>query len=154
MTRLNKAAAIGTGALFAYYEIYRWIPLGKWNWQFGFPVSNDQFYPDIVIGLLLLWFTWSLVKGRRTGIWAAAALLTLWVVVHCFDWWIPYAKNNPHNAARYSFYQPRSQLLPAIGNHYPPDGGHAVLDFILFPTCVVVVLAAACGKRGSESERL
>src|ERR1700736_5175757 len=61
----NKLAAACAGVLFAYYEIYRWVPLGKWNWQFTFPVSNDQFYPDIVIGLLLQWVAWSFAVRNR-----------------------------------------------------------------------------------------
>jgi hypothetical protein len=141
VTRLDKLATVCTGTLFLYYEVYRWVPLGKWNWQFKFPVINDQFYPDLIIGLLLIWFAWSFATRRTVGMWTAAALLTLWVVIHLFDWWIPYARSLPQNIGRYHFYQQRTQVLPALGHHYPPDGGHAVLDFILFPTCLIAVLA-------------
>ncbi len=141
MTRLDKLATVCTGSLFLYYEVYRWVPLGKWNGQFKFPVINDQFYPDLIIGLLLLWFAWSFATRGTVGMWTAAALLALWVVIHLFDWWIPYARSLPQNIGRYHFYQQRTQVLPALGYHYPPDGGHAVLDFILFPTCFIAVLA-------------
>ena len=141
MDQLRRTASIAIGILFCYYEIYRWVPLGKWNWQFRFPVSNDQFYPDIVIGVLLVWFVWSFAKARRSGMWVATVLLSVWVVVHCFDWWIPYMRNLPSNAARYSFYQPYTQILPVIRDHYPPDAGHAVLDFILFPAWFLVIVA-------------
>ncbi len=95
MTRLARLATVCTGTLFLYYGVYRWVPLGKWNWQFRFPVVNDQFYPDLIIGLLLLCFTWSFATRRRVGMWAASSLLTLWVGIDLFDWWIPYARSLP-----------------------------------------------------------
>jgi len=60
MTSSNRLAVVSTTVLFCYYEIYRWIPLGPWNGEPRWPVRNDQFYPDIVIGLLLLWMIWKL----------------------------------------------------------------------------------------------
>jgi len=72
--------------------------------------------------------------------WIASVLLTLWAAAHLFDWWIPYAQNSVANFARYSFYAPHTQILPVIGNHYPPDGGHAVLDFLVYPTCVLALV--------------
>lgn len=142
----QKFAATLLGTLFLYYEIFRWMPLGRWNWQFRFPVVNDQFYPDLVIGALLLWFAWSVVMSRRGGVIAASALLTLWSVVHLFDWWIPYLKDLPQNADRFSFYQSHTQILPVVGHHYPPDAGHAVLDLLLYPTCVATLFAAFPSK--------
>jgi hypothetical protein len=141
MTSLRQLAIALLGALLAYYEIFRWIPLGRWNWQFHFPVTNDQFYPDLVIGALLLWFLWSFTRQSRPGMITACVLLSLWVVVHLFDWWIPYLRNLPQNGGRYSFYRPHTQLLPVIGHHYPPDAGHAILDLILYPTCLVALFA-------------
>ncbi len=55
MPKANKLAVVFIALLFGYYEIYRWVPLGAWNGEFYWPVKNDQFYPDIMIGLLLLW---------------------------------------------------------------------------------------------------
>jgi hypothetical protein len=52
--KANKLAVVFIALLFGYYEVYRWIPLGPWNGEFHWPVNNDQFYPDIVIGLLLM----------------------------------------------------------------------------------------------------
>jgi hypothetical protein len=48
VNRSGRAAAFLLFLLLFYYEVYRWIPLGKWNWQVRWPVQNDQFYPDIV----------------------------------------------------------------------------------------------------------
>jgi len=132
---------------------YRWVPLGEWNAQFTFPVSNDQFYPDIVIGLLLLWIAWSFEVRSRVGMWIGSALLLLWVVVHSFDWWIPYARSLPQNLGRYSFYQHRTQILPVFGYHFPPDGGHALLDFILFPTCIISVIATFRSQDGANKSK-
>lgn len=139
--RSRQRAALAIAVLFTYYETFRWVPLGRWNWQFSVPVKNDQFYPDLVIGVLLLWFIVSFWRGRRGGMITAAVLLTLWVGVHAFDWWIPYARDLPSNADRYSFYQPHTQLLPVIGHHYPPDAAHAVLDMILYPTWLLALAA-------------
>lgn len=147
-----RRVAVGClGVLFVYYEVYRWVPLGRWNGESGFPVRNDQFVPDLVIGGLLLWFAWSFAKGRRVGMWVGAVMLSLWVAVHCMDWWIPYARSLPGNAGRYSFYAAHTQMLPVIGNHFPPDAGHAVLDLLVFPTCAVVI--AALVRSGSGGER-
>jgi hypothetical protein len=127
--------------LLLYYEIYRWVPLSRWNWQFTWPVSNDQFYPDIVIGLLLIWIAWSFARRRRASMGIGASLLALWTVVHTFDWWVPYAKNAPQNLGRYTFYSQRTQILPVIGSHYPPDTGHAILDFFLFTAFALALTA-------------
>lgn len=69
MTRATKLAAFNTSALFSYYELFRWIPWGAWNGEWHFPVHNDQFYPDIVIGALLLWISYSFSRLRRVGMW-------------------------------------------------------------------------------------
>ena len=143
MTQHRQLAASLIGLLFVYYEIFRWLPLGRWNGQFSFPVTNDQFYPDLVIGALLIWFTWSFAKSRRAGMITGCILLTLWTVLHFFDWWLPYFRNLPQNVGRYSFYQPHTQILPVMGHHYPPDAGHTVLDFILYPTTIFALFSIA-----------
>jgi hypothetical protein len=140
-------AAISVTTLLIYYEIYRWVPLGRWNWQFRWPVNNDQFYADIVIGFLLVWIVWSFARKHGVSMWMGTSLLALWTVVHLFDWWIPYAKNAPENLGRYSFYSQRTQILPVIGKHFPPDAGHAILDFLLFPTFAMTLMAAIANLR-------
>lgn len=137
----RQLASAALTVLFVYYEVYRWVPLGRWNGQSHFPVTNDQFVPDLVIGALLLWFTVSFARGSRSGMITACVLLGLWVVVHFFDWWLPYGRDLPANAGRYSFYASHTQLLPVVGHHYPPDAGHAVLDFILYPTWLLALWA-------------
>jgi hypothetical protein len=34
----------------------------------------------------------------------------------------------PERDGFYRFYSSRIQVLPTVGRHHPPDGGHAVLD--------------------------
>ena len=142
VTRLSKITNMAMGALCVYYTLFRWIPLGCWNWQFHWPAENDQFYPDIVICVLLAWFTIAFLRRRLPVMWIATVLLTLWAVIHLLDWWIPYAQDSVTNYVRYSFYAPHTQLLPVIGHHYPPDGAHALLDFLLFPTCLLALLTS------------
>jgi hypothetical protein len=148
--RRSRIAACLLALLLLYYEAYRWVPLGRWNWQFHWPVQNDQFYPDIVIGILLLFFLAAFLRSWRAGRWIAVALLSLWAGVHFFDWWLPYLHSSASNYARFSFYAPHTQILPVIGHHYPPDGGHAVLDFLLYPawlTCLVAALPSRDTKQ-------
>jgi hypothetical protein len=147
MRRAYVWAAVSVTILFMYYEVYRWVPLRRWNWQFVWPVNNDQFYPDIVIGFLLVWIAWSFARVHRVSTWIGTSLLALWTAVHLFDWWIPYAKNAPENLGRFSFYSQRTQILPVIGGHYPPDAGHAILDFLLFPTFALALTATIANLR-------
>jgi hypothetical protein len=147
MRGVHIRAAVAVTVLFLYYEIYRWVPLGRWNWQFTWPVNNDQFYSDIVIGFLLVWIARSFARVRRVSMWIGTFLLALWTVVHLFDWWIRYAKNAPANHGRFSFYSQRTQILPVIADHYPPDAGHAILDFLLFPTVALALMASIASLR-------
>jgi hypothetical protein len=150
MTLRNRAAVGLLVVLLVYYEIFRWIPLGRWNWGFRWPVRNDQFYPDIVIGLLLILFMIAFARRWPWGMWLGLGLLGLWAGVHFFDWWLPYLRSLPSNGARYRFYSQHTQILPVIGDHYPPDGGHAVLDLILYPTWIACLVAALSGNRASR----
>ena len=147
-TTLRRASVFFLAILFLYYEIYRWAPLRAWNGEFYWPVHNDQFYPDIVIGALLIWIMFSYYKRRIAGMWIGVALLTLWLGIHLHDWWIPYIKGTgPERAGFYQFYGSRTQLLPAIGNHHPPDGGHTILDVLVAGAWIVCAVAAIRTKR-------
>jgi len=122
MPKANKLAVIFIGLLFGYYEIYRWVPLGAWNGEFYWPVKWRQ---------------------RVVGMWIAVSLLMLWIGVHLFDWWIPYLHGTgSEREGFYRFYSSRTQVLPAIGRHHPPDAGHAVLDFFVLLALVLSSWAA------------
>ena len=152
MSRTSRIAGIFLLVLLTYDEVYRWVALGRWNWQFRWPVQNDQFCPDIVIGALLMLFILSFLRSWLVGRWACVVLLGLWVGVHFSDWWLPYLQDSTSNYTRYSFYAAHTQILPVIGHHHPPDGGHAVLDFLLYPTwfaCLLGALSARASKRSN-----
>jgi hypothetical protein len=145
MKRTTRVALVMLFFLLVYYEAYRWLPLGRWNWQFRWPVHNDQFYPDIAIGALLVSFIFAFLRGWRAWKWVCVVLLGAWVCVHFFDWWLPYCQNSAANQARFSYYSAHTQVLPVIDRHYPPDGGHAILDFFLYPAWLAC-LAATVGR--------
>ena len=143
MPKINELAAASIGLLCGYYEIYRWMPLGPWNGSFHWPVENDQFYPDIVIGALLLWTLAAFWRKRVIGMWVGLSLLMLWIGVHLFDWWIPYLRGTgPERESFYRFYGSRTQILPTIGSHHPPDGGHAILDCLVLLAFILSTSAA------------
>ena len=60
--------------------------------------------------------------------------------------WIPYAVGTgDERASFYRFYGTHTQILPTIGRHHPPDGGHAILDAIVlsaFLSCLIAALRA------------
>jgi len=138
--------------LLVYYELYRWLPLGRWNGEFHWPVHNDQFYPDIVIGFLLLVMVVSFTRRLRPGMWIAVVLLSVWVAVHLHDWWIPYiGGTGPERDGFYSFYGNRTQVLPSFGRHRPPDGGHAVLDLFVFAAFLSALVSSVIASRTVKS---
>jgi len=154
MPKANRLAVAFIGLLFGYYEIYRWIPLGAWNGEFYWPVKNNQFYPDIVIGVLLLWMLSVCWRQRVVGMWIAVSLLMLWIGVHLFDWWIPYLHGTgPEREGSYRFYSSRTQILPVIGSHHPPDGGHMVLDFFVLLAFILSSWAAIVSSHEGKRVR-
>ena len=146
--KANRVGVVFIALLFSYYEIYRWIPLGSWNGEFHWPVSNDQFYPDLVIGLLLLWMISTFWRRRIVGMWIGISLLTLWLGIHLSDWWIPYLRGTgSEREGFYRFYSSRTQILPVIGRHHPPDGGHAILDLFVLSAFIFGLRAAFVDSR-------
>ena len=79
----------------------------------------------------------------------ACVILTLWTAVHLSDWWIPYTRDLPANAARFSFYPCYTQLLPVVSHHYPPDAAHAILDALVFPTTFLAIFATFTSRTRS-----
>jgi hypothetical protein len=152
--KANKLAVVFIALLFGYYEVYRWIPLGPWNGEFHWPVNNDQFYPDIVIGLLLLWMVSTFRQRRIVAMWIGVLLLTLWLGVHLSDWWIPYLRGTgSERESFYRFYSARTQILPVIGTHRPPDGGHAILDLFVLSAFLFALWAALVDSRKMNPRR-
>ena len=141
----RKLAAACIAVLFVYYEIYRWIPLGRWNAPY--PWADGTRIADIVIGILLLWFAWSFVSAQRIGMWTTVTLLYALAALDLWGWWVRYAQSLPNQVHAYDWYAMRTQILPIIGYHFPPPAGQVILDLILFPTALIVMMAAVRYKR-------
>src|SRR6266568_2296548 len=76
--------------LFFYYNIDRWTPLAKWNGEYHWPVHNDQFSLDLVVGVILLGAIFSFRRQFLPGMVLSTGLLGLWAYFHLQTWWIPY----------------------------------------------------------------
>jgi len=68
--------------LFLYYDIDRWTPLGKWNGEYRWPVHNDQFYLDLVVGAIVLGATFCFRSTFRPGMVLGTAPMGLWTYFH------------------------------------------------------------------------
>lgn len=73
----ERQASLAIAVLLIYYEIFRWF-------------HNDQFWLDIVIGLLLCMMIWDFRKNHIVQMWVGVVALALWVAAHLQSWWIPY----------------------------------------------------------------
>jgi len=121
--------------LFLYYTVDRWTPLGNWNGEHTWPVHNDQFYLDIIVGLVLLAALSSFRASFRPGMILGTALLGLWVYFHLQSWWLPYFRGvtSPRAMAFHEQFLAHTQVLPRVGNHFPPDAEHTFIDLFVFP---------------------
>jgi hypothetical protein len=130
--------------LFLYYNIDRWIPLGQWNGQSTWPVNNDQFYLDLIVGVILLGSIYSFRWNFRPGMVLGAALLGLWTYFHLQTWWIPYFQGvtSPRAIAFHAQFLGHTQLLPTYGNHFPPDAEHTFIDIFVFPAFLLCLIDA------------
>lgn len=150
---LRRNAIFAILVLLCYYELYRWVPTGHCNGQFHWPVKNDQVYPDIVIGVVLITIAWAVAQTRPFLIVIGAALLALWTIVHVFDWWLPHIRGTgPGHPGYYHYIHGYTQILPIAGNHYPPDGGHAVLDFLIWIALIGILTVVINDKRGTLNQ--
>jgi len=133
--------------LFLYYTVDRWTPLGNWNWEHSWPVHNDQFSLDIIVGLVLLAALISFRASFRPGMILGTALLGLWVYFHLQSWWLPYFRGvtSRRAIAFHEQFLAHTQVLPRVGNHFPPDAEHTFIDLFVFPAflfCLVATLGS------------
>jgi hypothetical protein len=49
----------------------------------------------------------------------------------------------------YHYIHGYTQILPIAGNHYPPHGGDAVLDFLLWIVLIGILTVVINDKRGT-----
>ncbi len=141
--RISKFAFWYVVCLFLYYTIDRWSPLGNWNGNFGWPVHNDQASLDMFVCAALLGIAASFWWHFQPGMIIGSLLLGLWVYFHVQAWWIPYffGVSSPQAIAFHSQFLSHVQVLPKIGNHFPPDAEHTFIDVFVFPTFAFCVLA-------------
>jgi hypothetical protein len=137
--------------LFLYYSVDRWTPLGNWNGEHSWPVHNDQFSLDIIVGLVLFAAIFSFRTNSRAGMILGSALLGLWVYFHVQSWWLPCFRGvtSPRAIAFHKQLLPHTQVLPRFGNHFPPDAEHTFIDFFLFPAflfCLVATVRSLLGR--------
>ena len=129
--------------LFVYYDVDRWAPLGGWNGNYHWPVHNDQFSLDIIVGVVLLGAMLAFRRELRAGMIASVALLGLWSYFHVVAWWLPYLRGvtSPGAVAFHVQFLAHTQILPRLGNHYPPDAEHACIDVLVFAAFVLCLVA-------------
>ena len=143
--------------LFTYYGLDRWIPLGRWNGEYGWPVHNEQAVLDIVVAGLLLGVIFSFRSKFRPGMVLGTALLGLWAYFHLRTWWIPYFQGvtKPQQFAFYERFLVHTQLLPRYGPHLPPDGEHIGIDLFVFPAFFLCLIATVrnLGMRAASKAR-
>lgn len=129
--------------LFLYYNIDRWTPLGGWNGAYHWPVHNDQFYLDIVVGVIVLGAIIVFRSNLRAAMVLGTALLGLWTYFHLQTWWVPYVRGvtSPGAIAFHEQFLQHTQVLPKVGNHYPPDAEHMFIDVFVFPAFLLCLVA-------------
>jgi hypothetical protein len=138
----QRRSSWALAALFTYYAIDRWLPLGAWNGQRGFPVDNDQALLDVITLAVLAVGLISVRAGNRPGMVIVTAGLGLWTYFHLSLWWWHYLVGvDPADRAFHDQFLAHTQILPRVGDHLPPDGEHAVIDFLLLPATVLTLYA-------------
>jgi len=140
--------------LFLYYNIDRWTPLGKWNGEYHWPVHNDQFYLDLVVGLIVLGAFLGFWLHARVAMILGTVLLGLWTYLHLQTWWLPYFQGvtSPRSMAFHEQFLAHTQVLPRYGSHIPPDAEHTFIDVFVFPTfllCLIATIQSFLGSRGN-----
>jgi len=75
--------------LFLYYSVDLLTPLGNWKGEPYWPVHNDQFSPDLIVGLVLLVAIFGFRANFRAGMILGTAQLGLWTHFHLETWWVP-----------------------------------------------------------------
>lgn len=129
--------------LFLYYNIDRWTPLGKWNGEHRWPVHNDQFYLDLVVGAVVLGAIFGFRSNFRLAMILGTALLGVWTYFHLQTWWIPYFRGvtSPRAISFHAQFLGHTQVLPKYANHFPPDAEHTFIDVFEFPAFALCLIA-------------
>ena len=150
------AAITAQLVLLAYFELCILIPLGRWNDQPGMSAFSSG---NIIMGaaiasaqLLLLAGT---VRRLKPLLWLGLIGDTVWVVLHIYSLWLPYALGaSPQYANMYARVWGRTtKLLPNFGNHLGPDGMHTLTDVFLVAVIMTLVpYLRSLSATGTSSE--
>lgn len=138
-TRTIAAHALLAG----YVWLALWIPLGNWNRQPGqrlltallagrLPGLDDLAVLGLVtLPAVLAGLAWKRPLSRRPLLGAALAVDAVWLALQIQSWWIPYVFGT-HVRWQLEYAQgPTTKVLPAFGNHVPPDAMHFTIHVLL-----------------------
>lgn len=126
---LNAAVAIQL-ILLLYLEVVEWVNLYPWNDNRS---GNSQPILDFALGFIVLVGAFATYRRRKPGIVAIIVLYVLWLGLQVISFWIPYvagASESWRKVYEANFAQ-TVQWLPRMGNHFPPDANHVVLQLLL-----------------------
>jgi hypothetical protein len=149
-----RLSLLAQAVLAVYFQAIQWLPLGRWNYQpepagHG-PFSNvplltlareGRLTPApvlIVVSFALPFAIFAFAYARRLRwlMWLYVGGYAAWSAIE-MSWWVRYAVG--YSESQVDRYQrafgQATQLLPAFGNHLPPDGAHTVLHLLLI--CVI-----------------
>ena len=149
MTIARRRNLWALGLLFGYYALDRWLPLGAWNGNAGFPVDNPQAGLDIIVLCVLVGLFAAVRYEVLPAMIAGTALLGVWCYFHLATWWWPYVRG-VESAGKLRFHEQLEnniQLLPRWGRHIPPDGEHIAIDLLVFPATALTLIATVARAR-------
>jgi len=137
------AAITAQVVLLAYFELCILIPLGRWNDQPGNVAFGSG---NMILGgaigcaqlLLLIGTVWRL----KPLLWMGLSGDTLWLLLHLYSLWMPYALGATSEYAKMydRVWSHTTKLLPNFGNHLAPDAMHILID--VFVVAVIVTLVS------------
>lgn len=150
MLRLNFLAH---AVLAGYVWLVLWIPLGDWNRQPG-----ERLLPQVLAGrrvglddaavlalvtlpAVFAGMAWQRARARRLLLGVALAVDGVWLALQIQSWWIPYLFGTSVRWQLEYAKGPTTKVLPAFGNHVPPDGMHFAIHVLLLAAMAAGIAA-------------
>ncbi len=146
-TRVSLVSQI---ALLVYLELIEWVNLFPWN---DVRRGNGQAGVDFVIGAVMAAAILATVRRLRWGMAVAAALYAAWFWLQIDTWWIGYLRGAAPGWKRtYArLFSQTIHVLPATGDHLPPDACHLLLQLLILAALISTGLAAGSTRALSPS---
>jgi hypothetical protein len=139
-----RAAITAQVVLLAYFELCILIPLGRWNDQPGnnVPFSSGNMILGAAIGGAQLLLLIGTLRRLKCLLWFGLLGDTVWLCLHIYSLWIPYAFGAPPQYAKMyaRVFGRTTKLLPNFGDHLAPDAMHIFID--VFVVAVIVTLVS------------